>query len=334
MTRMREKGTVAAKIAWAACATVAFAVCFGALSAQENLGRGRVTGQVVDNSGNPVEDALVVAQSLQGTAKLEAKSDRKGNFAIAGFGTGTWRFTGSKEGYATATVDQEIRQLRSNTPVQIVLDKLTGLAAFQADKAGQELLEKGNALFEEGCYDDAVRIFEEFSAAYPEVYQARINIASSHFKKGDMEKAESEYKKILETIRQTPGGYSADKATSVRALTGLGEIHLSRQDFESGRDYFSQALALSPEDEAAAYNVGEIFFSNQQIEEAIRYFEMAIQIRPTWSKPYHRLGFVYLNKGDFDKSLDYFRKFIEMDPESPEVPAVKNIMEAIVKMKK
>ncbi|MDW7759755.1 MAG: tetratricopeptide repeat protein [Acidobacteriota bacterium] len=308
--------------------------CLVPSTAQENLGRGRVTGQVVDNSGNPIEDALIVAQSLQSTAKLEGKSDRKGNFAIAGFGTGMWRFTATKEGYASAFVDQEIRQLRANTPVRIVLEKLTGLAAFQADKAGQELLEKGNALFEEGRYDDAVRIFEEFSQRYPEVYQARINIASSHFRKGDLESAETEYTQILETIRKAVGGYSADKATSVRALTGLGEIQLAKQNFEEARDFFSQGLALSPEDEAAAYNVGEIFFSNQQIDEAIKYFEMAIRIKPSWSKAYHKLGLVYLNKGDFEKSLEYLRKFIEIDPENPEVPTVRNIIDTISKMKK
>lgn len=308
--------------------------CLVPAAAQENLGRGRVTGQVVDNSGNPIEGALIVAQSLQGTAKLDAKSDRKGNFAIAGFGTGMWRFTASKEGFQTATLDQEIRQLKANPPVQIVLEKLTGLAAFQADKAGQEMLEKGNVLFEEGRYDDAVRIFEEFSQRYPEVYQARINIASSHFRKGDLESAEAEYTRILETIRNAVGGYSADKGTAVRALTGMGEIQLARQDFEKARDFFSQSLALSPDDEAAAYNVGEIFFSNQQIDEAVKYFEMAIRIKPSWSKAYHKLGLVYLNKGDFEKSLEYLRKFIEIDPENPEVPTVRNIIDTISKMKK
>jgi len=316
------------------CGIVVLAVCLVSLDAQENMGRGRVKGQVVDNSGNPIEDALIVAQSLEGTAMLEGKSDSKGNFAIAGLGTGKWRFTATKKGYAQASVDQRIRQLRSNTPIQFVLEKLTGIAAFQADPEAQDMFEKGNSLFEEGRYDEAIQVFEQFTEAYPEIYQARLNIAMSLAKKGDFERAEAEYKDVLEKVRRAHGELAGDKTTSFRGLSGLGEICLARQDFEGARDYFRLALALSPEDETAAYNLGEILFSSQHIDEAINYFKMAIRIKPSWSKPYYKLGLVYLNKEDYDNSLEYFKKFIEIDPENPEVPIAKNIMDMIAKMKK
>lgn len=329
MTRFRPSARKAAFLTIAVAALV-----FGPLTAQENLGRGRVTGSVIDESGAPVEGALVEAASLQGTAKLEAKSDRKGHFVIAGFGTGMWRFTVSKAGFQTSTTDHEIRQLRSNPPVQLVLKKLTGLAAFQASPEGQELLGKGNELFDAGRYDDAIKVFEEFAAAYPDVYQVQINIASSYAKKGDAERAEAGFRGVLDAIVRTRGSYEKDKAAAVRALSGLGELALSRKDFENGRRLFSEALALSPQDEAAAYNVGEIFFSNQEIDEAIKYFELAIQIKRGWPKPYHRLGLVYLNKGDFDKALEYLKKFLEIDPASPDAASVKGLIVEIEKVKK
>jgi tetratricopeptide (TPR) repeat protein len=130
------------------------------------------------------------------------------------------------------------------------------------------------------------------------------------------------------------GDYKKDAASSVRALSGLGEIAVRKGDFETAKKNFSQALDVSPQDQVAAYNVGEIFFSNQQIDDAIKYLELATQIKKDWSKPYLRLGYVYLNKGDFTKSLESFNKFIELDPSSPDVPQVKNIIETIEKMKK
>ena len=111
MTRIQAGKIAVRKIVGFVCGAVILVAGFGSLGAQENLGRGRATGQVVDDSGNPIEGALIVAQSLQSTAKLDGKSDTKGNFAIAGFGTGMWRFTATKEGYASAFADQEIRQL-------------------------------------------------------------------------------------------------------------------------------------------------------------------------------------------------------------------------------
>ena len=80
--------------------------------------------------------------------------------------------------------------------------------------------------------------------------------------------------------------------------------------------------------------MGEVFFSNQRIDDAIKYFELAIQIKEDWSKPYLKLGYTYLNKGDFNKALENFNKFVEISPDNPEVPAVKNIITTIEKMKK
>ena len=246
-----------------------------------------------------------------------------------------WRFTVVKEGYLTLAKDIEIHQLRANPPLDVVMKKVVGIADLQTDKSGLQAFDQGNALVEKGEYDEAIKIFDDFLAKYPEVYQARLNLASACLKKGDLDRAEAEFKAVLEkAIARRSGRRSRTRASAIRALSGLGEMALRKGDFESAQKNFAQALEISPEDEAAAYNVGEIFFSNQKLDEAIRYFEMAIQIKSTWPKPYYRLGLVYLNKGDYPKALENLNKFVELDPQNPEVPNVKNIIAAIEKMKK
>ncbi len=303
-------------------------------SAQENLGRGRISGQVTDENGEPLAGAVVVAEFIQGKAKLDGQSDKKGRFAIAGLGTGMWRVTASKEGYVSSFVEMDVSQLRANPPITLTLNKVTNLQGLQADKSGMEIIDRGNALLQEGKYDEAILAFREFLEKYPEVYQIGLNIATADLKRGDLDAAEAEFKGVLGKVLEVQGETTKDKTTSVRALSGLGEIALKKGDLQSGQKYFREALTISPEDEAAAYNVGEIFFSNQEIDEAISYFEMAVMIKKDWPKPYYKLGFVYLNKGNFDKSLENFKKFIELDPENPEVANVKNMMAAVEKMKK
>jgi len=311
-----------------------FMISTAAASAQENMGRGRVTGTVVDDGGAAIEGAKIVAESLPGTAKLDGVSDKKGHFAIAGLGSGMWRFTASKEGYSPDSVEMEIRQLRANEPIAFTLKKITNIASLKADAANLAIFDKGNMLAGEGKYDEAITLFEEFLAKYPEVYQARLNIASCYLKKNELDKAEAQFKLVLDKVIQVHGDYVNDKVASVRAFSGLGELSLKKSDFDGAQKAFSEALRISPEDETAAYNVGEILFSNQKTDEAAKYFEMAIQIKKDWPKPYYRLGFVYLNKGDFAKSLEYFNDFVRLDPENPEVPQVKNIIGTIEKMKK
>lgn len=301
---------------------------------QEDLGKGRISGIVVDEGGLPVEGAQVVAQSLRSETRLEGRSDGKGRFAIAGLGTGSWRITASKDGYGTSSLEMNIRQLAANPPITFTLKKATGAAAVAADKDALALLDQGNALLTQENYDQALLVFEEFISKHPEIYQVHLNIGTAYLKKGELDKAEAEFKLVLDKTLETHGELKKDPDASLRAVTGLGEVSLRRGDFDSAQKQFAQALDISPQDQAAAYNVGELLFSNQKIDEAIRYLELAIQIKKDWPKPYLKLGYVYLNKGDFDKSLENFNAFIKLDPENPEVTQVKSIIETIEKMKK
>ncbi len=304
------------------------------LPGQEGLGRARISGQVVDENGNPVEGALITVESLSTATKLEGKSDKKGHFAVAGMGTGMWRITASKQGYASSSIDMNVRQLTTNPPITFTLKKMVGMASLKTDEASFALFDKGNSLLQEGKFDEALQVFEEFLAKYPEIYQVHLNIGTVYLKKNDLDRAASEFQLVLDKALQAHGDYKKDPEATFRAFSGLGEVYLKKGDYEAAQKQFSQALEISPRDEIAAYNVGEVFFSNQQIDEAIKYFELAIQIKKDWSKPYLKLGYVYLNKGDFAKSLEYFNTFIRIDPENPEVPQVKNVIAAIEKMKK
>jgi tetratricopeptide (TPR) repeat protein len=298
------------------------------------MGRGRISGQVVDESGAAVPAAKVVVQSLQGTARLEGTTDKKGHFAVAGMGSGPWRITVTKEGYVSAYTDRQVSQLKTNPPLALTMQKVAGAQGLRTEEESRSLLDQGNALLEEGKFDEALAAFEQFLAKYPEIYAARLNVATAYLKKGDLDRAESEFRGVLAKVVEVHGEAAKDKTTSLRALSGLGELALKRGDFTAAQKSFREALEISPEDAAAAYNVGEIFFSNQKVDEAITYFELATRVKKDWPKAYHRLGLVYLNKGDFDKALENLRKFIELDPQNPEAANVKATIAAVEKMKK
>lgn len=301
---------------------------------QEDFGRGRIHGVVVDEEGAPVEGALVVAESRGGGTKLEGRSGDDGRFAIAGLGTGAWRITASKSGYVDSEVVMSVKQLKTNPPITFTLNKIKGAAAVSSDKELAALFEKGDALLSQGRYEEAQNVFQEFAAKYPEVYQVHLNIGTCSLRTGELDKAQAEFELVLDKVLAAHGDYKKDPAAAQKAFSGLGEVALKRDDLEGGQKYFRRALELSPQDEVAAYNVGELFFSSRRIDEAIEYFERAVAIKSDWPKPHLRLGYVYLNKGDMAKARDSFNAFIRLDPDNPEVPQVKNIIATIEKMKK
>jgi tetratricopeptide (TPR) repeat protein len=301
--------------------------------AQEGLGKGRITGTVLDEQGNPIEGVLIVLENVYNT-KLDGSSDKRGHFAIFGMGTGVWTLTATKDGYAPTTQQINVRQLRRNPPVEIIMKKLTGTVAFLSDDAAMDMFNQADVLMKEEKYDEALDVYLMMLEKHPDIYQTHLNIGHCYLKQGHLDKAEAEFVLVLEKIKEVHGDLRTDKITALGALSSLGSLYLQKGDFQKAQDYFTQSLELSPEDPAAAYNVGEIFFSNQRIDEAIKYFELSIQIDKSWPAPYLKLGYVYLNNAEYDKSIDSFNKFLQLDPDNPEVPNVRRMIEAIEKLKK
>lgn len=305
-----------------------------ALPAQDDLGRGRVSGDVVDESGAKILGALVVVESPRSSTRLETKTDKKGHFAVGGLGTGAWRVTVSKEGYLTVATEVQVSQIKANPPVSLTLKKAAESGTSVSAEIGGGLLDRGNALLKEGRYDEALAAFEEFAAMFPDIYAVRLNIGSAHMEKGDLDRAEAEFRAVLDKNGPALEDLRKQKDTSLKALSGLGESALKRGDLDAAQNFFRRALEISPEDPAAAYNVGEIFFSNQKIDDAIGYFELAVKIKSDWPRAYHRLGLAYLNKGDLPKALANLKTFLELDPQSPEAAGVKAAVAAIEQIKK
>lgn len=301
--------------------------------AQAGRGKARISGVVKDEEGNGIKSAKIVIQFLEDEQVVrETTVDKKGEWAIIGLGTGTWRVTASAEGYISVYKDVDIHQLERNPKITLTLKKTKKSdQAMIEDEASLDLLEKTNQLFIEKKYDEAIALLQQFLEINPNVYQASINIGDCYREKGELEKAIEEYNKALERAKKDE---LMGKEMTAKALARIGECYMRKEDFETAQDYFKLSIESYPENEILAYNVGEIYFSNQKTDEAIHYFELSTQIKPDWGPPYLKLGYAFLNKGDYEKAKLNLNKFLELEPESPEAPTVKNMVDYLEKIKK
>jgi tetratricopeptide (TPR) repeat protein len=304
------------------------------LQAQDDFGKGRISGTVADEAGAPLAGALITARSSNSKTSLQGKTDKKGRFSITGLGTGIWRVTAALEGYREAFQDRSVSQLNANPPFSLVLKKAVPSTAAAPDVKTQAEADRANALLDQGRYGEALAAFQDLSAKHPEVLQLSLNIGTCLLKMDLLDGAEAEFKAVLDKALPAAGDEKKDLASGVKALSGLGEVAARRGDMEAAKGHFARALELAPQDHLSALNIGEVLFSNQNVEEAITYYELAARIKKDWPKPHLRLGYAYLNRGKYDKSLDSFNKFLELDPQSPEAAQVKNMIETLGKLKK
>ena len=301
---------------------------------QAGRGEGRINGKVQAEDGTPLPKAFIKAASLvhQG-AIFETRSNEKGEWVILGLGTGMWRVEAKAEGYYPAAQDVSVKQLERNPEILFSLKELgqTDLPTIQ-DASSLVLFEQGNQSFSEKKYDEAIAAYGQFLQANPKAYQVHFNIGNALKEKGDLARAREEYELVMAGVKGEPGEMSGNELAA-KTQAALGETYVKEDNMEEAQKHFKSSIEIFPKDESLAYNVGEIYFSKGGIDEAISYFEIASRIKPDWAKPYIKLGYAYLNKGEMGKAKDNLKKFLELEPESPEAPTVKNIIDFIDKQK-
>lgn len=312
-------------------ALVIFVVLFSAASALAQAGRGiaRLGGVVVDVNGKPIPSAKVVLVFTQDeNVKQETTSNKKGEWGFLGIGTGNWMVTASAPGFIPATQKCQVSQLGQGNPtVTLKLQRAEkGTAPVVQDEASFALLDGANQNYQDGKYDAALALFQQFLDKNPDAYQVELSIGDCYREKGDYPNAVKNYNHLIE---QAKGDTTTGKDMTAKALAAIGLCDLRQNDFEGAQKYFKQSLDTAPQDENLAYNVGEICFSNQKIDEALTYFELAAKIKPDWPDPYLKLGYVYLNKADMGKAVEYFNKFLKLEPNTERSSQVQNIIKTI-----
>lgn len=306
---------------------VIFLLTSSPLFSQAGAGRGRISGEVEDEAGNPVISAKLTLQFQENEDVVrETTTDKKGKWKIGGLGSGIWVITVSAEGFIPYQKTINVSQLERNPSINIVLQRAEEQFFETAPEIG--LFEEANKLFREERFEEAVAAFKKFLEKNPDLYQVHFSLGNCYKEMRDIEQALKEYQVVLENVDE---GNDKDKKLKAKTLAAIGECYLRTDDMDSAQDYFKQSLALSPDDEILAYNVGEIYFAYQKLDEAIEYFTLASQIKPGWSDPYYKIGLVYLNKNDSQKAIENLSKFLEIEPDSDRSVNVKNIIDYLRK---
>ena len=201
---------------------------------QAGRGKARMSGVVLDEERNPIKSATVVIEFLKSSlVKREATTNKKGEWAFLGLGTGAWRVTASADGYIPSYEETYIRQLERNPKITLTLKKIeeSGVSIIAPDKSRIEdetffnLLEEANLLFAEKNYDGAISLLEQFLEQNPSTYQTHLSIGDCYREKGEFDKAIEVYNKALE---QALADEEMGKRTVAIALASLGETVLRK----------------------------------------------------------------------------------------------------------
>jgi tetratricopeptide (TPR) repeat protein len=154
----------------------------------------------------------------------------------------------------------------------------------------------------------ASRAAQELAATAPNSHQAEQLEAESFESQGNWDRAEAEYRKILEQEPKLHGIHYR-----------LGRIFLSKSpaDTDNAKAEFEAELKLDPDDAPAEFLLGEIARQGGQWDDAIAHFSRAAKLDEGFQEAYLALGMSLNAAGKFSDAVQPLQSYVKMQPADP-----------------
>jgi serine/threonine protein kinase/Flp pilus assembly protein TadD len=211
-------------------------------------------------------------------------------------------------------------------------------AVQERELAALQSFERGNARFDKGDFEAAIRDYSEAIRLKPEYAVAFNCRGSARCGKGDLEGAIKDYS---EAIRLKPDyavalinqgnarcgkgdfeGAVKDYSEAIRlrpdytvALSNRSHARCGMGDFEGAITDCNEAIRLKPDYADAINNRGNARKAKGDLEGALKDYSEAIRLKPDYAEAFNNRGNVRFSKGDFESALKDFRDAIRLKPD-------------------
>jgi tetratricopeptide (TPR) repeat protein len=257
---------------------------------------------------------VLIKFELPGAGTTQAKTDKKGEWALGGIARGAWHLDFEKPGYETARITVSIEELSRVPPIETKLKA----SAPDANAVIQDQLVSAAALLNEKKFSEARAIYEGILAKYPQATQVEPLIARTYY-------GEKQYDKAIEHLK-----IAVEKNPSaVENKLLLGNILIEQGRADEGRQILASVDDAAVKDPTTFVNVGIGLLNQNRPDEALTYFEKAIARFPQSGDAYYYRALVRLQKGDTEGAKTDLKKFLEISPNAPEAPAARKALEQI-----
>jgi tetratricopeptide (TPR) repeat protein len=171
---------------------------------------------------------------------------------------------------------------------------------------GRAYYSLGNALFEAGQREEAVRLFRRSAVDFP---GARFALGAEILADGDLEEGIRELRRFIELMPRHPAVSGAHQMIA-SALAAQGRTDEALVELRS-------ALAIDPREPRGNALLGELLLRKRQLPEAVQYLGRAVALQPSDARLRDLLGTAYALQGQLTAALPHFRLASQLDPNHP-----------------
>ena len=296
-------------------AVALFAVALFASSATaQPKGNARLSGKVVDEQGQPIENVLVTAQMTGQSDMLSGKTDKKGEWRIDKAANGEWKVQVSKEGLETASEMVEVKGDKA-PPLNVTLKK-----AVDPMIAVNAKLQEAATLAQGGKIADARKIYEDLIAKYPQIYQLEAFIARTYAAENNIPMAMQHLKVNLEK-----------EPNNVELKLFQAELLMESGDKAGAKAILDAVDMKEVKDPYTFVNQAINLINDKKGAEAAELLTKLIAQFPTTNELYYYRGRAYVASDKLDDAKADLEKFVQLAPNAKETADAKKILEQIKK---
>jgi tetratricopeptide (TPR) repeat protein len=128
---------------------------------------------------------------------------------------------------------------------------------------------------------------------------AHNNLGTAYYKKGELDKAISEYKLAL-----------ALRPHYENALNNLGVAYSKKGMVEEAIEQHKIALAINPNSIGALLNLGAAYDTKGELDKAIMAYKKAIALKPNYARAHNNLAVVYFRKANYKLAIFHCDKVV------------------------
>jgi predicted Zn-dependent protease len=283
----------------------------------QSRGNATLSGKIVDEQGQPVMDAVVVALLEGQSEPTSVKTDKKGEWKLKNLAEGQWRLEISKDGLETNRQVVEIRNDKM-PPVNVTLAKATPKVdpSLEINKAVAEAAQ----LAQGGKIAEARKIYEDLLVKYPSVYQLEGLIARTYAVENQPDKAMEHLKIAL------------DKEPQNAELKVLQADLMMETGDKAGAKAILDGIDLTQvKDPFPFINAAIVTINEGKGDEAVASLTKLLAQFPTQNEIYYYRGRAYVVAKKYDEARADLDKFVTLAPGAKEAADARKILDQLPK---
>lgn len=283
----------------------------------QSKGSATLSGKIVDDQGQPVADATVVALMVGQTQPVSATTDKKGEWKLKNLAEGQWRIEVAKPGLET---NRQVVEIRNDKvpPLAVTMakemPKVDPSVEINAGVAHAAELAQG------GKIPEARKIYEDLLVKYPTVYQLEGLIARTYA-------VENQIPKAMEHLK-----IALDKDPNDVDLKILQADLMMESGDKAGAKTILEAIDITQvKDPFPFINAAIVTINEGKGDEAVAALTKLLTQFPAQNELYYYRGRAYVVAKKYDEAKADLDKFVALAPAAKETADARKILDQLPK---